>query len=247
MATQKKFYENAILNWPEDDRPREKLLKHGSHTLSNAELLAILIRTGVEGSSAVDIARELLRKFKTLRAISACDPEELREVKGLSTAKIAHIKAAVELGRRMMSEEKALKGSIRSSANVADYLMPLFRDLKHEVFKVMLLDRRNQLRDVIDIDEGDIARTNPSIRKIMLRAAQAYAAALIAVHNHPSGDPMPSEQDKLLTRDLVVAGRALEIRVFDHLIIGDGRYFSFADEELIEEYERQALLLGTAG
>lgn len=102
MATKKKIYENAILNWPEDDRPREKLLKHGSHTLSNAELLAILIRTGVEGSSAVDIARELLRKFKTLRAISACDPEELREIKGLSTAKIAHIKASVELGRRLL-------------------------------------------------------------------------------------------------------------------------------------------------
>lgn len=246
MTTKKKIYENAILNWPEDDRPREKLLKHGSHTLSNAELLAILIRTGVEGSSAVDVARELLRKFKTLRAISACDPEELREIKGLSTAKIAHIKAAVELGRRMMSEEKTLEGSIRSSADVADYLMPLFRDLKHEVFKVVLLDRLNQIIDIIDIDEGDVARTNPSIRKIMLRTAQAYAAALIAVHNHPSGDPTPSEQDKLLTRDLVVAGRALEIRVFDHLIIGDGRYFSFADEELIEEYERQAMMLGTA-
>lgn len=247
MNTKKKIYENAIINWPKDDRPREKLLKHGSHTLSNAELLAILIRTGVEGSSAVDIARELLRKFKTLRAISACDAEELRDIKGLSTAKIAHIKAAVELGRRMMSEEKTLEGSIRSSADVADYLMPLFRDLKHEVFKVVLLDRRNQLIDVIDIDEGDVARTNPSIRKIMLRTAQAYAAALIAVHNHPSGDPTPSEQDKLLTRDLVMAGRALEIRVFDHLIMGDGRYFSFADEELIEEYERQAIMSSHKG
>jgi DNA repair protein RadC len=147
----------------------------------------------------------------------------------------------------MMSEEKALEGSIHSSADVAAYLMPLFRDLKHEVFKVVLLDRRNQVIAVIDIDEGDVARTNPSIRKIMLRAAQAYAAALIAVHNHPSGDPTPSEQDKSLTRDLVVTGRALEIRVFDHLIIGDGRYFSFADEELIEEYERQAIMLSHKG
>lgn len=238
----KKTYERAITNWPEEDRPREKLLKYGAHTLSNAELLAILIRTGVEGSSAVALGRELLRKFKTLRDISACDFAELREIKGLSTAKIAQIKAAVELGRRMMSEERALEGMIRSSSDVAEYLMPLMRDLRHEVFKIVLLDRRNNILDVVDVDEGDVARTQPSIRKMMLRAAQAYAAGLIAVHNHPSGDPTPSEQDKLLTRDLVIAGRAMDIRVFDHLIIGDGQYFSFADEELIEEYQRRAIL-----
>lgn len=240
----RKVYERAITNWPEEDRPREKLLKCGAHTLSNAELLAILIRTGVEGASAVDLGRELLRQFKTLRALSACDPAQLREIKGLSTAKIAQIKAAVELGRRMMSEERALAGPIRSSADVAEYLMPLLRDLKHEVFKIVLLDRRNSVLDVADIDEGDVSKTQPSIRKIMLRAAQAYAAGLIAVHNHPSGDPMPSEQDKLLTRDIVLAGRAMEIRVFDHLILGDGRYFSFADEGLIEEYEMRIVTMG---
>ncbi len=238
----KNTYDRAIVNWPEEDRPREKLLKYGAHILSNAELLAILIRTGTKGASAVDLGRELLRKFKTLRAISACDPAELREVKGLSTAKIAQIKAAVELGRRMMSEERALEGPIRSSSDVADYLMPLLRDLKHEVFKIVLLDRRNSVLDVVNIDEGDVARSNPSIRKIMLRTAQAYASGLIAVHNHPSGDPAPSEQDKILTRDLVIAGRVMDIRVFDHIIIGDKRYFSFADEGLMEEYERQTLI-----
>jgi len=245
--TPKKVYERAIANWPEEDRPREKLLKYGAHTLSNAELLAILIRTGVKGSSAVDLGRELLRKFKTLRAISACDPVELHEIKGLSKAKVAQIKAAVELGRRMMSEERALEGPIRSSSDVADYLMPLLRDLRYETFKVVLLDRRNGVLDVVDIDEGDVARTDPSIRKIMLRATHAYAAGIIAVHNHPSGDPTPSEQDKVLTRDLVIAGRAMEIRVFDHLIIGDGRYFSFADEGLIEEYEMQAVTMSNKG
>lgn len=243
----KKTYDRAIANWPEEDRPREKLLRYGAHTLSNAELLAILIRTGTKGSSAVDLARELLRKFKTLRAISACDPAELHEIKGLSTAKVAQIKAAVELGRRMMSEERALEGPIRSSSDVAEYLMPLLRDLKHEMFKVVLLDRRNGVLDVVDIDEGDVAKTHPSIRKMMLRAAQAYAAGLIAVHNHPSGDPTPSEQDKVLTRGLVIAGRAMDIRVFDHLIIGDGRYFSFADEGLIEEYEMQAIMAMSKG
>jgi len=240
----KKMYEKSITSWPEEDRPREKLLRYGAHTLSNAELLAILIRTGVEGSSAVDLGRELLRKFKTLRAISACDPAELHEIKGLNTAKIAQIKAAVELGRRMMSEERALEGPIHSSSDVAEYLMPVVRDLKYEVFKIILLDRRNSVLDVVDIDEGDVTKTQPSIRKIMLRTMQAYAAGLIAVHNHPSGDPKPSEQDKLLTRDLVIAGRAMDIRVFDHLILGDGRYFSFADEGLIEEYEKQTVIRG---
>jgi len=243
----KKIYDRAIANWPEEDRPREKLLRYGAHTLSNAELLAILIRTGTKGYSAVDLGRELLRKFKTLRAISACDPAELREIKGLSTAKVAQIKAAVELGRRMMSEERALEGPIRSSSDVADYLMPLLRDLKHEVFKIVLLDRRNSVLDVVNIDEGNVAQSNPSIRRIMLRAAQAYAAGLIAVHNHPSDDPTPSEQDRILTRDLVIAGQAMEIRVFDHLIIGDGRYFSFADEGLIEEYEMQAVMVTGKG
>lgn len=246
MTSQKKLYERAILNWPEDDRPREKLLKRGADTLSNAELLAILIRTGIKGSSAVDLGRELIRKFKTLRQMSGADVAEFREIKGLSTAKIAHIKAAVELGRRMMSEERALERAIHSSSDAADYLMPLLRDLKHEVFKVVLLDRGNNVLEVADIDEGDVAKTAPSIRKIMLRAAQAYAAGFIAVHNHPSGDPTPSEQDKLLTRDLVIAGRAMEIRVFDHLIIGDGRYFSFTDEGLIEEYERQTIIRGSS-
>lgn len=240
----KKIYNKAIACWPKEDRPREKLLKSGAHILSNAELLAILIRTGVAGSSAVDLGRALLQKFTTLRAISACDPNELRQVKGLSTAKIAQIKAAVELGRRMISEERALTGSIRSSSDVADYLMPLMRDLKHEVFKMVLLDRRNAVLDIIDVDEGDVSKTRPSIRKMMLLAAQAYAAGLIAVHNHPSGDPMPSEQDKLLTRDLVVAGHMMDVRMFDHLILGDGRYFSFADEGLIEEYEIQTIMLG---
>ena len=245
--TTKKIYERAILNWPEDDKPREKLLKYGAHTLSNAELLAILIRTGVVGSSAVDLGRQLIKKFETLRAISACDPSELFEIKGLSTAKVAQIKAAVELGRRMMSEERALSEAIRSSADVADYLMPLLRDLKHEVFKVVLLDRSNKVMGVLDIDEGDVAKTQPSIRKIMLRASQAFAAGLIAVHNHPSGNPQPSEQDKILTRDLVLAGRVMDMRVFDHLIMGDGKYFSFADEGLIEEYEMKAITLTTGG
>lgn len=237
----KKIYPKAICNWPADDRPREKLLKYGEHTLSNAELLAILIRTGITGKSAVDIARELLRKFKTLRAMSGVDITEFEQISGLKDAKIAQIKAAIELGRRMMSEEKAFEGSLKSSSDVADYLMPLMRDLKKELFKVILLDKRNSITNVVDLNMGTVDRVTPSIRDILQTALKYLAPAIIIAHNHPSGDIEPSDSDKSLTHDLIVAASAMELRVFDHIIIGENQYYSFADENLIEEYEVQAV------
>ncbi|MBO1225443.1 MAG: DNA repair protein RadC [Candidatus Scalindua sediminis] len=237
----KKFYPKAICNWPEDDRPREKLLKYGEHTLSNAELLGILIRTGTSGKSAVDIARELFQKFKTLRAMSGIDIIEFRKISGLKDAKIAHIKAAIELGRRMMSEKKAFEGTVKSSSNVANYLMPLMRDLKKEAFKVLLIDKRNSITNVIDMEIGSIDRVSPSIRDILQITLKYQTPAIIVAHNHPSGDTEPSDADKNLTRDLIVASSAMELRVFDHVIIGENQYFSFADEGLIEEYEMQVV------
>jgi len=237
----KKIYPRAICNWPEDDRPREKLLKYGEHTLSNAELLAIIIRTGTSGKSAVDIARVLLQKFKTLRAMSGVDVTEFKQISGLKDAKISQIKAAIELGRRMMSEEKAFKGAVKSSSDVADYLMPLMRDLKKESFKVILLDKRNSITDVIDMEMGTIDKVNPAIRDILLTVLKYQSPAIIVAHNHPSGDIEPSNADKSLTLDLIVAASAMELRVFDHIIIGDNQYFSFADEGLIEKYEMQTV------
>ena len=237
----KKIYPKAICNWPEDDRPREKLLKYGEHTLSNAELLAILIRTGISGKSAVDLARELLHKFKTFRAMSGIDVSEFKQISGLKDAKIAQIKAAIELGRRMMSEEKAFEGTVKSSSDVADYLIPLMRDLKKELFKVILLDKRNSITDVVNMELGTIDRVDPSIRDILLTALKYQAPAIIIAHNHPSGDVEPSEADKSLTHDLIVAAIAMDLRVFDHIIVGENRYFSFADEGFIEEYEIQAV------
>jgi len=241
VLMKKKIYPHAICNWPEDDRPREKLLKYGEHTLSNAELLAILIRTGTNGKSAVDIARELLQKFKTLRAMSGIEIAEFKQISGLKDAKIAHIKATIELGRRMMSEEKAFEGTVKSSSDVANYLMPLMRDLKKELFKVLLLDKRNSITNIIDIEMGSIDRVNPSIRDILQIALKYQAPAIIVTHNHPSGDVEPSDSDKSLTRDLIVASTAMELRVFDHIIIGENQYFSFADEGLMEEYEIKAV------
>ena len=163
-----KKYPLSIRNWPEDDRPREKLLKLGEHNLSNAELLAIIIRTGMAGKSAIDLGRELLNKFKSLRAMSGVDISEFKEIAGLKDAKVAQIKAAIELGRRMMSEEKAFHGVVKSSADLVEFLIPLMRDLKKELFKVVLLDKGNHISEVIDIDLGTVDRVNPSIRDILL-------------------------------------------------------------------------------
>ena len=235
-----KKYPLSIRNWPEDDRPREKLLKYGEHVLSNAELLAILIRTGTTGKSAIDLGRELLNKFKSLRAMSGVDVSEFKEISGLKDAKIAQLKAAIELGRRMMSEEKAFHGVVKSSADVVQFLMPLMRDLKKELFKILLLDKGNHVSEIIDIDVGTVDRVNPSVRNILLTALKYQSPSMILAHNHPSGNIKPSDADKRLTKDLIKAALAMELRIFDHVIVGENSYFSFADEGLIEEYEIEA-------
>ena len=209
--------------------------------MSNAELLAIIIRTGMAGKSAIDLGRELLNKFKSLRAMSGVDISEFKEIAGLKDAKVAQIKAAIELGRRMMSEEKTFHGVVKSSADLIEFLMPLMRDLKKELFKVVLLDKGNHISEVIDIDLGTLDRVNPSIRDILLTALKYQSPAIILAHNHPSGNVEPSEADKILTKDLVIAARAMEIRIFDHVIIGENKYYSFADDGLIEEYEMEAI------
>lgn len=241
MKKKSKKYPVSIRNWAEEDRPREKLLKYGEHALSNAELLAILIRTGTPGRSAVDIGRELLHKFKSLRSMSGVDVSEFKKILGLKDAKIAQIKAAIELGRRMLSEEKALEGSIKKSSDVANFLMPLMRDLKKERFMLLLLDRRNAISDVIGIDHGTVDRANPYIRDIIQTAIRYNAPSIIVAHNHPSGAVSPSSDDKTFTKSLMMATKATGISFFDHIIIGDNRYFSFADEGLVEEYEMRAI------
>ncbi|MBW2631398.1 MAG: DNA repair protein RadC [Deltaproteobacteria bacterium] len=234
-------YPIPIREWAEDDRPREKLLKYGEHALSNAELLAILIRTGTPGRSAVDIGRELLHRFKSLRAMSSVDISEFRKINGLKNAKIAQIKAAIELGRRMLSEEKTLADPVRHSSDVANLLMPLMRDLKKERFVLLLLDGRNAVSDTIDIDYGTVDRANPYIRDIIQTAIRHNAPSIIVAHNHPSGATTPSENDKAFTRSLMMAAKATGISFFDHIIIGNDSYFSFADKGFIGEYETKAI------
>lgn len=226
----KKIYEKAINNWPEEDRPREKLLKNGEHTLSNSELLAILLRSGVKGQSAIDLARKILEKFKTFRNLSHTDWAQWNEFKGLGIAKIAQIKAAIEIGRRFREDEvKENQPKIESSKDIAEILMPRMRDLKKEVFKIVLLNSQNKIIDIFDTAEGTVNKANPIIREIFQKALQNYASSLICVHNHPSGKTDPSREDRDFTKELYQAGNIMQVKVLDHVIIGDNEYYSFAD------------------
>ncbi|MBN2483987.1 MAG: DNA repair protein RadC [Candidatus Omnitrophica bacterium] len=223
-------YPTAIHNWPEDDRPREKLFKNGEHTLSDTELLAILIRNGVKGESAIDLSRKVLQKFKGFRNLAHTDIAQWEEIKGLGKAKIAQIKAAIEIGRRFKETEvKEDRPQIKSSKDVVDILMPRMRDLKKEVFKIILLNSKNRVIDIIEITEGTVNKAVPIIREVFQKALQHFAAAIICVHNHPSGDCNPSIDDNRFNQELIKAGKIMGIKVLDHLIIGDNRHFSFAD------------------
>jgi len=223
-----------IKYWPEADRPREKLFKSGEHNLSNAELLAILLRSGTRGQNAVDLARRVLFKFKCFRKMSHTDISHWREFKGIGATKIAQIKAAIEIGRRFAEEKiKEKRPKIKSSKGAAAILMPRMRDLKKETFKALLLNSQNRVIDMIEVEEGTVNQANPIIRELFQKALQNFAAFIICVHNHPSGDPHPSQEDKDFTKGLIQAGQVLQINVLDHIIIGDNDYFSFLDEGLI--------------
>ena len=231
MSTPIKKYSASINHWPLEDRPREKLFKHGEHSLSHSELLAILLRTGTQGQSAVDLAREILRKFKTFRNMSHTDLSAFKAFKGLGTAKIAQIKAAIEIGRRFQEEHiKEDRPVIESSKDVVEILMPRLRDLKKETVKVLLLNSQNRIIDIIEATEGTVNYANPIIRDIFQKALQSFAVSLICVHNHPAGDPTPSPEDRKFTRELYQGGKCLQISVLDHIIIGDNVYYSFEDK-----------------
>ena len=227
----KKTKSTGIRSWPQDDRPREKLLKKGAGALSNSELLAILLRTGVKGVSAIDLARKMLAKFGTFRNMSHTDAREWEEFKGLGPAKIAQIKAALEIGRRFREDEVLpAKQKIATAKEVVDIIMPQMRDLKTEVFKVVYLNSNNKIIDIADAAYGTVNQAAPIVREIIHSALQKFAAAIICVHNHPSANIAPSAEDKKITGELSAAAKLLGIRMLDHIIIGDGNYFSFADE-----------------
>lgn len=225
----------GIKNWPEDDRPREKLLKSGERSLSNSELLAILLRTGIKGNSAIDLARKILDKFGTFRNMSHTDMREWKVIKGLGSAKIAQIKAALEIGRRYREDEVTTgKQKITSAKDIVDIVMPQMRDLKTEIFKVAYLDSNNRIIDIADAVSGTVDHAVPIVREIIHTALQKFATSIICIHNHPSANITPSSEDKKFTKDMHDAGRLMEIKVLDHVIIGDNEFYSFEDEGMME-------------
>jgi len=227
-------YPKAIVNWPEDERPREKLLKFGADKLSDTELLAILLRVGSSGKSAVDMARELINEFGTFRNIDSKSYTELKR-KGLGVAKIAQIKAAIEIGKRFLKEKSLTKIKITTSKDLVDYFTPYMRDMKKEIFKAVLLDGKNKIIKDVTISEGTLTKSIVHPREIIKEAVTESAAALVLIHNHPSGEPHPSQDDIDITNRIISACELVGIRILDHVIIGDNNYFSFFNEGLIKE------------
>lgn len=220
--------------WPDTDRPREKLLRHGEKSLTNSELLAILLRTGIHGLSAIDLARTILERFGTFRNMAHTDMRDWHDLKGIGDAKVCQIKAAIEIGRRFREDETRIAGAkISASQDVVNILMPQMRDLKNELFKVVYLNGSNTIIDIIEQGNGTVNHATPIIREIFHEALQKYAVSIICVHNHPSGDIKPSKEDERFTYDLVCAGKIMNITVLDHIIIGDNMHFSFAEEGLL--------------
>ena len=227
---------NAIKDWPEDERPREKLLKRGAAALSDAELLALVLRTGdaAAGKSAIDLGRELLERFDgNLRELAKAELNELQQIKGLGLAKAASIKAAFTLGSRFQARRLETLERFTSPAQVFDFFHHELRDNRKELFLILLLDGKNRITRKVQVSEGSLNQSIVHPREVFAPAVRESAAAVIFIHNHPSGDPSPSREDREITRRLKEAGDILGIKVLDHIIIGDGSYFSFVESGIL--------------
>ena len=220
----------GIGEWPETERPRERLLAEGAESLSDAQLLAILLRVGRQDASAVSVGMEVLGRVGGIFGLLHCSAEELCAIPGVGPAKAAQLKAAVEVGKRAVSAPLTTGTRISSSADIFKHYHARLRDLRHEIFAVVLLDAKNQVIRDVTISEGSLTLSIVHPREVFIPAMRASAAGVIFLHNHPSGDPTPSQEDRVLTARLVSAGSLLGIQVLDHLIVGDGRYVSFADQ-----------------
>jgi DNA repair protein RadC len=225
----------TIKDWPEEDRPREKLMSRGAASLSDTELLAIILRNGNVGTgkSAVDQARLLLGRFEGLKGLDAATLVELTGVKGIGPAKAAEIKASLEIARRLSSTQWRAGEPLRSAEEVFRHFHENLGREKREVFYVVLLNNKNKKIREVRISEGSLTASLVHPREVYNPVIRESAAAVIFVHNHPSGDPAPSPEDIEITRRLKEVGEVMGIRVLDHVVIGHGRYFSFSDRGLL--------------
>lgn len=225
---------NSIKNWSEDDRPREKMILKGRSALSDAELLAILIGSGTKNESAVDLCKRILKDTQNnLNDLGKLNLEQLMQYKGIGEAKAITIAAALELGRRRQAADTPEKPKITSSQTAFEVLHPTLADLHHEEFWILLLSQANRVIRKENLSKGGISATVVDPRIAFRKAIENGASSMILCHNHPSGTLQPSESDIQLTKKFKVAGEQLDVKVLDHIIIGEKNYYSFADNGLI--------------
>ena len=219
-----------ITEWAEEDRPREKLLKKGVFSLSDAELLAILISSGSRELSAVDLSRELLKLVNNnLNTLGKLSVEEISSIRGIGLAKAVTIVAAMELGRRRQSAESPLDKQIKMSSDVFDIFQPMLADLSYEEFWAVFLSRANRVIGKMKISQGGVSGTVTDVRLIMKKAVESLSSGIIICHNHPSGNTTPSDADKKITKKIKEAASFFDIQLLDHVIIAGKNYYSFAD------------------
>ncbi len=223
----------AITDWPAQERPRERLLEHGAHALSDAELLAIFLRTGVSGKSAVDLARELLHAFGSLTALTQTSLEAFCAMPGLGPAKYAQLQAVMEMARRALKEQAKLRDALTSPQAVRDYLRLQLASREYEVFMAVFLDTQNRVIAMEELFRGSLRETSVYPREVVKRALHLNASALIFAHNHPSGVAEPSAADTAITHTLKQALALVDVRVLDHFIVAAGGGVSLAERGLV--------------
>lgn len=229
----KKISEKWVCYWPESEQPRERLLQRGAEALSDAELLAIFLRVGVRGMSVLDLSRKLLADFGGIRGLFKASDETLGKVKGLGPAKIATLRAIGELSQRQLREKVEQVSLIEGSRDVVDLLAHKFRDRDQEVFSVVFLNTKHRVLKIEELFSGTIDSASVYPREVVKRALTHSSSAIIAVHNHPSGNPEPSREDQRLTAELRDACKLVDVVLLDHVIIGGNDYFSFAEKGLM--------------
>ena len=222
----------TIKNLPEEERPRERLARHGASVLSNAELLAILLRTGTKEESAISLAHRILVQEQGLRYLADSNVEQLSSINGIGKAKAAQIKAAIELGKRLAAFEPGADKPLKCPQDVAGLLMEEMRYLKKEHMKLVLLNVKCNLISVEEISVGSLNASIVHPREVFNPAIRKSSASIIMVHNHPSGDPSPSSEDISITARIAEAGKLIGIELVDHIIIGDGKYISMKEKGL---------------
>jgi DNA repair protein RadC len=223
----------AITDWPEGERPREKLLQRGAAALSNAELMAIFLRTGVKGKSAVDLAREMLTQFGSLTGLVAAGQKEFCQIHGIGKAKYVQLQAVLEMARRALHEEMKSGDALNSPGAVRDYLQLLLRARGQEVFMALFLDAQHRVIAAEELFHGTLTQTSVYPREVVKRALALNAAAVIFAHNHPSGVAEPSQSDCMLTDALKQALSLVDVRVLDHFIVAGSGCLSFAEKGMV--------------